>query len=646
MMLVFASLSMGSFAFSHPSSMVVYSRVLLTLGGISIIGLSTVAALGFVSFLGLPLTPISVNIVPFLSLGIGIDDMFILTYGLVQATSFRNEPVQRVSKTLASSGPSVLLTSLANSGCFLVAAVIPINTVRFFAIHMGIQMIFHGLALHLMFVPMMYWDSLRVDSSRADVFPMKIDPDRVVPEEEFGKINGTAKFIREVYGPLLRSRLFKVLTVVSAVAMTALLTWYGVRENELGVGLNTMAEEGTHLESFLHIFEDTYTASSVYLVTKDVDLAEHQQNLLDLQDAAQQVKWVSSVSTIKDNSWLADSATSLLGSSAEVLPVETFNFTFQAWIQGVGTTSDQSFYCQDGDNGPRVDCAEFVADETVVKASLQTVYLTDQSSRSNQVRTINDMREALDAVDPSRNTYAYGDSFALHSQYLYTWENFAWVMGAGSACVVVVVTLLEGSLLLSLLICLSIVMVVLQVFGVLVLLEVHMNGFSIVNLCIMIGMVVEFTAHIGRGFLLASGTKDERVEETLVELLWPTFAGACTTFLAVLPLTFSEITFFHNYYFQTFAVMTAFGFLTGSCFLPVLLSVAGPTALSIGQDLDKTHGNEDHAVDLPRTPSPEDTLANPMHSDYKAGIFQPSQPGQKRTSTAAVGQGVKSTARV
>ena len=58
-----------------------------------------------------------------------------------------------------------------------------------------------------------------------------------------------------------------------------------------------------------------------------------------------------------------------------------------------------------------------------------------------------------------------------------------------------------------------------------------------------IGLVVEFTAHIARGFLFAPGDdRDDRVERTLTELLWPTFAGACTTFLAVLPLTFSKIT--------------------------------------------------------------------------------------------------------
>lgn len=53
---------------------------------------------------------------------------------------------------------------------------------------------------------------------------------------------------------------------------------------------------------------------------------------------------------------------------------------------------------------------------------------------------------------------------------------------------------------------------------------------------------MEFTAHIGRGFLFTAGdNRDDRVAQTLTELLWPTFAGACTTFFAVLPLTFSKI---------------------------------------------------------------------------------------------------------
>ncbi|CAM9124531.1 unnamed protein product [Choristocarpus tenellus] len=611
-MVVFAGLSMGSWGVNYPTSRLLYSRVLLTIGGVTIIALSTLAALGFVSAVGLSLTPLTVNVVPFLSLGIGIDDMLILVYSLVHSKDSQKTPTTRMELALAHSGPSVVLTSLANGGCFFVAAVVPIDTVQFFAIHMGVQMIFHVVALHLMFMPMMYWDSLRIFAYRADVIPVKLDSAKVVSESQFESRNGTAKFVRNFYAPLLKNKIFKALTVVIALVLTAVLTWYGLEENQLGVDLNTLAAEDSHEKSFLEIFEGEYTASSASLVTKDVDLATYQQTLLDAQVAVQEVSWVSDVSSVKDNSWLADSATSLLGPTAEPLPSNLFNSSFETWIQQQGITSAQNFYCEDGTDGSRVDCTEYNAATTVIKASLQTVFLKDQVSRENQADTVRDLRDALDGVDPSRETYAYGESFTLYSQYLYTWQNLGWVIGGGAACVLVVVTLLEGSLLLSLLICLSIVMAVLQVFGVLVLIDVRINGFSIVNLCVMIGMVVEFTAHIGRGFLFASGTKDERMEKALTELAWPTFAGACTTFLAVLPLTFSKITFFHNYYFQTFAVMTAFGFFTGVCFLPVLLSVVGPKSQHLRKYLDSSKAHDEVVI-----------LNNPLHKE----VFSESSSG-------------------
>lgn len=54
-------------------------------------------------------------------------------------------------------------------------------------------------------------------------------------------------------------------------------------------------------------------------------------------------------------------------------------------------------------------------------------------------------------------------SFALHSQYLYTWQSFGWVVGGGAVMVAVIIAILQGSLVISLLMVLSIVMVVLQV---------------------------------------------------------------------------------------------------------------------------------------------------------------------------------------
>ena len=55
------------------------------------------------------------------------------------------------------------------------------------------------------------------------------------------------------------------------------------------------------------------------------------------------------------------------------------------------------------------------------------------------------------------------DSFALHSQYLYSWRMLFWVVGGGAVMVAVIIAVLQGSLRISLLMALSIIMVVLQV---------------------------------------------------------------------------------------------------------------------------------------------------------------------------------------
>lgn len=60
-MVIFAAVSMGAWNFSEAKSVALYSRVLLSLGGIFVVALSTVACLGFISAVGIKLTPLAVR---------------------------------------------------------------------------------------------------------------------------------------------------------------------------------------------------------------------------------------------------------------------------------------------------------------------------------------------------------------------------------------------------------------------------------------------------------------------------------------------------------------------------------------------------------------------------------------------------------
>jgi len=72
LMFIYVSISMGRF----PS--LIFSKFLVAIGGILIIILSFLGSIAILSFMGIKLSLISAEVVPFLILAIGVDNMFII----------------------------------------------------------------------------------------------------------------------------------------------------------------------------------------------------------------------------------------------------------------------------------------------------------------------------------------------------------------------------------------------------------------------------------------------------------------------------------------------------------------------------------------------------------------------------------------
>ena len=60
------------------STFQVDSKIILGLTGVSIVLLSVAASVGFYSYLNVPMTLIIIEVVPFLVLAVGVDNIFIL----------------------------------------------------------------------------------------------------------------------------------------------------------------------------------------------------------------------------------------------------------------------------------------------------------------------------------------------------------------------------------------------------------------------------------------------------------------------------------------------------------------------------------------------------------------------------------------
>lgn len=151
------------------------------LAGVLLVALSVAAGLGLCSLLGLSFNAATTQVLPFLALGIGVDDMFLLAHSFTEAE--RNIPFkERTGDCLRRTGTSVALTSINNMIAFFMAALVPIPALRAFSLQAAIVVVFNFAMVLLIFPAILSLDLHRREDKRLDVLCCLYSPcsDRVI----------------------------------------------------------------------------------------------------------------------------------------------------------------------------------------------------------------------------------------------------------------------------------------------------------------------------------------------------------------------------------------------------------------------------------------------------------------------------------
>ncbi|KAL6104533.1 ptch2 [Pungitius sinensis] len=151
------------------------------LAGVLLVALSVAAGLGLCSLLGLSFNAATTQVLPFLALGIGVDDMFLLAHSFTEAGS--NIPFKdRTGDCLRRTGTSVALTSINNMIAFFMAALVPIPALRAFSLQAAIVVVFNFGMVLLIFPAILSLDLHRREDKRLDVLCCLYSPcsDRVI----------------------------------------------------------------------------------------------------------------------------------------------------------------------------------------------------------------------------------------------------------------------------------------------------------------------------------------------------------------------------------------------------------------------------------------------------------------------------------
>lgn len=288
-----------------PTLLSVNSKFMLGLFGIIIVLVAVSSSVGLFSLLGVRVTLIIAEVIPFLVLAVGVDNVFILVHELnrqnalhgpgsksnvSQAAAYANSmdeevetpthlpPEERIARTLGRMGPSILLSATTEVVAFGLGALVPMPAVSNFALYAAGSVLLGALLQMTVFVSAMALDLKRTEDTRMDCLPCirlrqpigLYDVDPVAPSSE----SVIGHFIRWHYAPRLLSDGVRQL-VLAAFGGLFVVAIVGMQRITLGLDQRLALPSDSYLIPYFDAV-DAYlgVGPPVYFVATGADITK------------------------------------------------------------------------------------------------------------------------------------------------------------------------------------------------------------------------------------------------------------------------------------------------------------------------------------------------------------------------------------
>ncbi|KAK4232634.1 patched family-domain-containing protein [Podospora fimiseda] len=637
-MFLYASIALGSTTLSfrdfvnNPALALVESKFGLGVSGIVIVLMSISASMGLFSWMGLKVTLIIVDVIPFIVLAVGVDNIFLIVHEFERVNiSHPDDMVEvRVSRALGRIGPSILFSAITETISFALGAFVGMPAVRNFAIYAAGAVFINAILQVTLFISILTLNQIRRENAQAECFPCYIVKSARVHLDEQSNPGARyyeapsesllQRFIRQTYAPKLLGKTTKSVVIalffgIFSIAIALLPTV------ELGLDQRVAIPDDSYLIPY---FNDLYAymeaGPPVYFVTKEFNGTERSQqqkicaryttceqmsltNILEQERKRPDVSYISSPTA----SWI-DDFFQWLNPDNEACCVDRRKPCFArrdpAWnitLAGMPEGDEFVHYLKKFLNSPTNDDCPLggqasYGSAVVVDSEKDTIPASHFRTSHRPLRSQDDFIKAMAAArriadDISKSTglevFPYSLFYIFFDQYASIVSLTATLLGSAVGIVFLVSSVLLGSVLTAGVVTLTVIMAIVDIIGAMALMGVSLNAVSLVNLIICVGITVEFCAHIARAFMFPSQNfmeraknhfrgRDARAWTALVNVGGSVFSGITVTkILGVSVLAFTRSKIFEIYYFRVWVALVAFAATHALIFLPVALSLFG-----------------------------------------------------------------------
>ncbi|XP_068094355.1 patched domain-containing protein 3-like [Hyperolius riggenbachi] len=573
----------------------VRNKIWVTTFGVISPGLAILTSFGLLLLCRVPFARTVVN-APFLILGIGVDNMYILISCWKQ-TKISSPVEERMAQTYQEAAVSITITTLTDVLAFYIGIMSHFPSVQSFCIYTGTALVFCYIYCITFFGALLALNGMQENNKRHWLVCRKVKEEKDVTRGclynaccvggAFDTSRGTETehpitvFFYKYYGPILAKPSMKILALLAYILYLS-TSIYGCFQIQEGIDIRNLAKANSSLTRFYDIealYFSKYGPRIMVVVTSETNYWD-----MKTQEVIE-----SCMQSLENNQHIAkEYSVSWLRAYEDIADRKNFTITTKKkFLQNLS-----QIYAHFPD---------FKQDIKMEGGKIKTSRFFIQAINVVDIDNAKDMLTHLRGVTDncSIEMIVYHPLFIYVDQYAVIIHNAIQNIMVTAVVMLVISILFIPNPLCALWVTMDIASIIAGVIGYMSFWKVNLDSISMINLVICIGFSVDFSAHIVYA-CVSSPRKNVhgKVIDALHVVGYPILQGALSTILGIAALTAAESYIFRTF-FQIMLLVTVFGALHGLVFMPVFLVTVGAFRMSCYREVYPEEQRGEDLHDLP-----------------------------------------------